>query len=86
MRREAFDCLLLDVQMPVLDGVTATKRIREGGTLDRDIPIVALTAYAMSGDREIFLKAGMDAYLPKPVDLEAMTLAIDQAMRLRREK
>ncbi len=82
MRREDFDCVLMDIQMPVLDGVTTTKRIRTdlSGALNHDVPIVALTAYAMSGDRDIFLSAGMDAYLPKPVDLEKMKQAIKQAM------
>jgi len=85
LRREDFDCVLMDVQMPVLDGVTATKCIRTdlSGALNSEIPIVALTAYAMSGDRDIFLTAGMDAYLPKPVDLEKMKQAIDQAMAAR---
>jgi PAS domain S-box-containing protein len=85
LRRETFDCVLMDVQMPVLDGVTATKRIRSdtSGTLRRDIPIVALTAYAMSGDRELFLQAGMDGYLSKPVNLEKMKQAIALAMALR---
>ncbi|WP_428561331.1 MAG: PAS domain-containing protein [Solidesulfovibrio sp. DCME] len=85
LRREPFDCVLMDIQMPVLDGLTATRAIRgdASGTLDRDIPIVALTAYAMSGDRDIFLKAGMDAYIPKPVDREVMLLAIEQALARR---
>ena len=73
---EGFDLVLMDIQMPGVDGYVATQIIRDreaktGG----HIPIVALTAHAMKGDRERTLKAGMDAYLSKPVsadDLYAM--------------
>jgi len=67
---EDFDCILMDVQMPVMDGIEATKRIRNFKVGKKaGVPIVALTAYAMVGDREKFLAAGMDAYLSKPVQL-----------------
>jgi PAS domain S-box-containing protein len=69
-----FDLVFMDVQMPILDGVEATKAIRQGqaGPENKDIPIIALTAYAMTGDKETFLEAGMDGYLAKPVEMEAL--------------
>ncbi len=88
LRQADFDCVLMDIQMPILDGVAATKQIRTDstGTLNSNVPIVALTAYAMSGDREIFLNAGIDGYLSKPVTLTKMKEAIHDAMDLRTDK
>jgi CheY-like chemotaxis protein len=77
LARRNFDCLLMDVQMPDMDGFQATARIRErekstGGHL----PIVATTAHAMKEDRERCLAAGMDAYLSKPIDPEALSAVL----------
>ncbi len=68
MRRSTFDCVLMDVQMEVMDGLEATKNIRADDSkfFDPKIPIVAMTAYAMRGDRERFILAGMDDYIAKP--------------------
>jgi CheY-like chemotaxis protein len=66
LEQSTFDLVLMDVQMPVMDGIEATKRIRESEAPFRNIPIVALTARAIQGDKEEFLMAGMNAYISKP--------------------
>ncbi|MDD3311759.1 transporter substrate-binding domain-containing protein [Pseudodesulfovibrio sp.] len=83
LRSQPFDSVLMDVQLPVMDGVEATRRIRggEAGAQSRAIPIIAMTAHAMSGDRERFLSAGMDDYLSKPVDIELLRAALARAAR-----
>jgi len=73
--RETFDVVLMDVQMPGLDGVSATRLIRTGKApgVPPNVPLVALTAHALKGDRERFLAAGMDDYVSKPLDLAELT-------------
>ena len=82
---EEFDLILMDIQMPVMDGVEATRAIRSDAAFadKADIPIVAMTAYALAGDKETFLAAGMDGYIAKPVDMEALRTVIEQAMSKR---
>jgi CheY-like chemotaxis protein len=70
-RERHFDVVLMDLQMPVMDGMTATRKIREWETSSH-IPIVALTANAMTGDRELCEAAGMDGYLTKPIEVERL--------------
>lgn len=68
--KKQFDIIFMDVNMPVMDGLTASRKIREMGILSRNqqpVPIVAMTAYAMSGDKEKCIDAGMTNYLSKPV-------------------
>ncbi|OIQ49741.1 Aerobic respiration control sensor protein ArcB [Pseudodesulfovibrio hydrargyri] len=71
LRESPFDLVLMDVQMPIMDGVSATRAIRDpnSGALDPNIPIVALTAHALKGDRERFLDVGMDDYIAKPIKM-----------------
>ncbi|BHH82656.1 PAS domain S-box protein [Desulforhopalus sp. 52FAK] len=74
LKSNRYDIILMDVQMPVLDGIETTKRIRNSEIFKAvcNIPIIALTAYAMAGDQERCLAAGMDSYLSKPVDIKAL--------------
>jgi PAS domain S-box-containing protein len=80
LEEQPFDLVLMDIQMPGMDGMEAAKRIRESQADYRDIPIIALTAYAMTGDREKFMVSGMNGYVSKPVEMEALRLAMVQVV------
>lgn len=76
------DLVLMDIQMPEMSGIEATRAIREsdGRLFDRSIPVIALTAYAMKGDRERMINAGMDDYVSKPVDMQELSAVIVRSM------
>ncbi|WP_051295014.1 ATP-binding protein [Maridesulfovibrio bastinii] len=75
-----FDLILMDIQMPVMTGIEATKAIREGkaGKNNTKIPIIAVTAYAMSGDEQIFINAGMTDYIAKPIKISELLKLIEK--------
>jgi two-component system sensor histidine kinase/response regulator len=80
---ESFDLVLMDVQMPEMDGLTAAAAIRaKEGADSRRVPIIAMTAHAMKGDRERCLAAGMDDYLAKPIQARHLRAAVERYSRL----
>ncbi len=83
-----FDAVLMDIQMPKIDGLEATKRIRAIGNTDApdkqrftDLPIIAMTAHAMTGDKEISLKAGMNAHITKPINPNELLKTLAQIVK-----
>jgi CheY-like chemotaxis protein len=86
LRSEKFDLVLMDVQMPEMDGFEATREIRrrEQSTQEH-IPVIAMTAHAMNGDHESCLQAGMDDYVAKPINREELRQTIERVMKARSE-
>lgn len=76
--QKRFDIIFMDIQMPEMDGSETTQRIRKGEGYRNHIPIVAITAHALKGDRERFLSAGMDEYISKPVEITELFSVIDK--------
>jgi CheY-like chemotaxis protein len=79
VERQTYDVVLMDVQMPEMDGLEASRRITARWAADKRPRIVAMTANAMAGDRELCMQAGMDDYVTKPIRVEALVQALFQA-------
>lgn len=78
VKTEAFNLVLMDVQMPEMDGLEATRRIRRLPSFVRDIPIIAMTAHALQGDKEKCLQAGMNDYISKPVTPKGLSEVLEK--------
>jgi signal transduction histidine kinase/CheY-like chemotaxis protein len=83
LRTAEYDLILMDMQMPEMDGLQATREIRqaEEGS-DRHVPIIAVTANALAGDRERCIESGMDGYVSKPINPQALAMEIETVLRL----
>ena len=78
LEKSPYDLILMDISMPVLDGVEATRNIRKAESAGRRVPIIALTAHALPVDRERFLEAGMDDILIKPISRSSMRAVLEE--------
>jgi CheY-like chemotaxis protein len=85
LERQAYDTILMDVQMPDMDGLDAARQIRARFPAGRQPHIIAMTANAMQGDRELCLAAGMNDYVSKPIQVQELVKALKQAPRLELE-
>jgi CheY-like chemotaxis protein len=83
LKHDHYDLVLMDVQMPEMDGFEATTAIRNLASAVREIPIIAMTANAMAGDREKCIASGMDDYISKPVSLPKLQSALDKWIQKR---
>jgi len=80
VRDNGYDLVLMDIQMPTMDGVSATREIRRLPGGKANVPIIAVTADVVTGSRERFLAAGMNDYVPKPIRLADLYAAIDRCV------
>ncbi|MBF0468917.1 MAG: response regulator, partial [Desulfamplus sp.] len=81
VEKKDYDLVFMDIEMPEMDGVEATKRIRMLDSILPDIPVIAMTAHAMQGAREYFIESGMNDYICKPIDPDELLSAIRRQVR-----
>jgi len=83
LTQQRFNVVLMDIQLPVISGIEITQRIRQGRVTGCDpaLPVIAITAYAMRGDRERFLAQGMNDYVAKPLDAGRLLAAVERSLR-----
>lgn len=80
LQQEKPDVILLDIQLPNMDGLELIKMLKSNQDT-KDIPVVAVTAYAMKGDKERILSAGCDAYISKPIDTRQLPLVVEDILK-----
>ena len=85
-KNKKYDVILMDIQMPVMDGIEAAKLIRERDGSHQHTPIIALTAFALQGDKERFINLGMDGYIAKPVKMEELFSVIEYVLGTNRQE
>jgi CheY-like chemotaxis protein len=87
LKKNHFHAVLMDIQMPIMGGLETVQAIRrnEAGEKNKDIPVIALTAFAMEGDKDHFIEKGMDGYLSKPVDMTELHAVLQKVVSLRHQ-
>jgi CheY-like chemotaxis protein len=85
LKTHSFDLIFMDIEMPEMDGIETTRRIRKMDGPASGIPIVAVTAYALQGDREKFLRFGLDEYITKPIQLDELYQIIETVTKSKHE-
>jgi len=78
------DLILMDIQMPVMDGISAFKAL-QAAEQTRDIPVIAVTSYAMKGDFERFMAMGFSGYIAKPIDVKMFSKMVDEILKVRHD-
>lgn len=85
LKKNQPDLILMDIQLPGMDGLTATRHLK-ADPVTRDIPVLAVTSYAMKGDEAKAFEAGCSGYVTKPIDKKVFLEAVAQALAVRQEK